>query len=81
MSIDLIIPTSAITEAEEKELLITFSQPLVQKYLRILGMEDSKELLSLNILDMSDEDIANRHHFVSGKLAVISTLLSIATKE
>ena len=53
------------------------NDPLIRKYLRILGTEDSKELLTLGTLDMSDRDIANRHHFLSGKLAVVATLLSI----
>lgn len=81
MSINHIIPSIQLSEPEEKELCNIFSNPLVQKYLRILGTEDSKDLLSLSLLDMLDREIANRHHFVSGKLAVISTLLSITTKE
>lgn len=79
MSINLLFPTNTLTSGEEIELKIIFSNPVVKKYLNILGVEDSKDLLSLNILDMSDKDIANRHHFISGKLAVISTLLAIST--
>ena len=79
MSIDNIIPSKRLTRGEEAELQIIFASPLLQKYLTILGIEDSKDLLSLNILDMPDKDIANRHHFISGKLAVISTLLAIST--
>lgn len=81
MTIANIIPTEVLLPHEIILLKEKLSDPLVQKYLRILGLEDSKDLLSLDILDMSDKDIANRHHFVSGKLAVISTLLSITIKE
>ena len=78
MSIDNILPVHPLTEAEEIEITKAFSSPAVIKYLRILGTEDSKELLSLRILDMPAVEIANRHHYVSGKLAVISTLLFLA---
>lgn len=77
MSISLIIQTEVLLPHELILLEEKLSDPLIQKYFRILGTEDSKDLLSLDILDMSDKDIANRHHFVSGKLAVIETLLSI----
>ncbi len=79
MSINNIIPPMHLTRGEEAELKILFSSPLLKKYLTILGQEDSKDLLSLNILDMPDKEIANRHHFISGKLAVISTLLAVST--
>jgi hypothetical protein len=81
MSINAILPVQELNEAEENELKCILCHPIFTKYLRILGTEDSKDLLSLNILDMSDKEIANRHHFLSGKLAVISTLLSVSTKE
>ena len=78
MSISLIFPEESLTKAEEIEITQVFSLPTVKKYLRILGAADSKDLLSLGILDMPDRDIANRHQHVSGKLAVIATLLSIS---
>jgi len=78
MSINNIIPFAKLNEAEELEIIQIFNKDVVIKYLRILGTEDAKDLLSLSILDMSDKDIANRHHHISGKLAVIATLLSIS---
>lgn len=77
MSINLIIPEEKLLPHEIILIMEKMADPLIQKYLRILGKEDSKDLLSLNILDMPDKDIANRHHFISGKLAVLTTLLSI----
>lgn len=77
MLIDQIIPPESLLPHEEILLLEKINDPLIRKYLRILGVSDSKELLTLGTLDMSDRDIANRHHFLSGKLAVLATLLSI----
>lgn len=78
MNLDVLLPTVPLTRGEEVDLKTIFSKPLVKRYLMLLGVEDSKDLLSLNILDMPDRDIANRHHFISGKLAVLSTLLAIS---
>jgi hypothetical protein len=79
MNLDTLLPSAPLTKGEEADLKTAFSHPVVKKYLKLLGVEDSKDLLSLNILDMPDKDIANRHHFISGKLAVISTLMAIAS--
>ncbi len=76
-SIEYAFPSIKLTEQEEKDIISTFSSPVVQKYLKSLTTEDSKELLSLVNLDMSDESLARRHTFLSGKLAVLTTLLSI----
>ena len=81
MSLSTIIPFNPLSEAEETELLRIFSNPVVTKYLRSLGQEDSKDLLSLGILDMPAEGIARRHSYISGKLSVVQTLLSISEKE
>lgn len=78
MNIDTIITTPEFTEGENTILKITFSDPTVIKYLKALGQNDSKELLTLGILDMPAESIARRHSLIAGKLLVISTLLSIS---
>lgn len=76
-SIATIVVPEELTKQEEAEIVKIFSLPTVKKYLRTLGVNDASDLLSLNVLDMSETSIANRHHFVSGKLAVYATLLSI----
>ena len=78
MSIEIIFPTSPLSEAEEQQLLLAFSAPIVVKYLKPLATEDSKELLGLGVLDIPAESLARRHSFVSGKLSVVQTLLSIS---
>ncbi len=76
-AISTIVVPEVLTTPEELEISQLFALPVVKKYLRIMGINDASELLALNVLDMSETSIANRHHFVSGKLAVYSTLLSI----
>lgn len=77
MSLEYILPTTELTENEILEVKKHLLDPVVVKYLKSLAVEDSKELLTISALDMSDKEIANRHIFVSGKLAVTTTLLSI----
>ena len=76
--LDKIIPIDSLDLAEEDILFEIFSNPIVKKYLRILGSNASKELLSLPILDETPESLVRKHTLVSGKLAVITTLLSIS---
>lgn len=77
MSLESLFPTVELTDAEILDIKSHLTSLTVIKYLKSLAVEDSKELLSLSALDMSDEGIANRHIFVSGKLAVLTTLLSL----
>lgn len=77
MSLEYILPATELTESEILEVKKHLLDPVVVKYLKSLAVEDSKELLTISALDMSDKEIANRHIFVSGKLAVTTTLLSI----
>lgn len=77
MSIESVFPTTTLTDGEILDVLSHLTAPTVVKYLKSMTMEDSKELLSLSALDMSDKELANRHIFVSGKLSVLTTLLSL----
>ena len=76
-----LFPSESFTEGEQDALVASFSNPLVIKYLTHLAREDSKELLSLSPLVNSPEYIHSCHSVLSGKLAVYSTLLSIAVSE
>lgn len=77
MSIEILFPSTKLTEGEIFDVMSHLSSPSVVKYLKSLAIEDSKELLSLGTLDMTDREVMLRHIFVSGKLAVTTTLLSI----
>ncbi len=77
-SIEYIFPSSSLSDSEQNHLAGIMRDPVLLKYLKLLATEDSKELLGLGVLDMPDIMIARRHSFLSGKLAVISTLLSIS---
>lgn len=77
MSIESLFPSVTLTKPEEVELMNHLTSPVVQKYLKSLAVEDSKELLTLGVLDMPAQAIANRHLLVSGRLEVLTTLLSI----
>lgn len=76
-NLDLVFPSITLTDGEILELKKVLTSPYLRKYLQMLATEDSKELLSLSSLDLSDKELANRHILVSGKLAVLTTLLSI----
>jgi hypothetical protein len=76
--IDRIFPTSELSADEESLIIEIFSHTTVKKYLQILGANDSKELLTLPILDETPDSLARKHTLVSGKLAVITTLLSLS---
>jgi len=76
-NLDLVFPSIILTDGEIIELKKVLTSPYLRKYLQMLATEDSKELLSLSSLDLSDKELANRHILVSGKLAVLTTLLSI----
>ena len=76
-NLDLVFPSIILTDGEIIELKKVLTSPYLRKYLQMLATEDSKELLALSSLDLSDKELANRHILVSGKLAVLTTLLSI----
>jgi len=77
MSFDNLIESPILTEAEQEHIAIKFSDPVIQKYLKLLAAEDTKELLSFPVLNKSAEEVVRVHATVQGKLLVLSTLLSI----
>lgn len=78
MNLNTLFPSVSFTEDEISTLAYMFSDPLVVRYLKSLGVEDSKDLLGLGVLDLPAESTVRRHSFSAGKLAVITTLLSIS---
>lgn len=76
--IDRIFPSSELSIEEESLIIEVFSNETVKKYLQILGANAGKELLTLPILDETPDSLARKHTLVSGKLDVITTLLSLS---
>ena len=55
-----------------------FSNPLVIKYLKIVGKNDLSELATLSISGMDDSEVAKKHAHINGRLSTLVTLLSIS---
>lgn len=66
-----------LTKTEEELVMEAFSNPTVKKYLKIMGRNDIKDLAVLSIAERDSEELARKHSLIQGKLAVLSTLLSI----
>ena len=79
-TLDEIFPPDSILPQEEDIIVEVFSNPAVRKYLKLLGSNLSKELIGLPILDETPESLVRKHTLTAGKLAVITTLLSISEK-
>lgn len=77
MSIQTIFPSTELSDTEAEILASIFSNPVVKKYLKVLALEDTKELLALSALSKTNEELVKAHAIVQGKLSIISTLLSI----
>lgn len=74
----------SITELSKTEtdiVIDVFSNPSVKKYLTNMAVEDTKELLALNAISTDNSVLAKAHATVAGKLAVLSTLLSITQQD
>lgn len=86
MSLDLLLPVPVLSETEQALLLEVYkTHPVLSKHLKIIALNDAKELLALSGSGLPAEEIALAHEHVRGKLATISTLLtfieSLNTKE
>jgi ethanolamine utilization protein EutP (predicted NTPase) len=66
-----------LTKTEEDQIIEIFTNPLVKKYLKIMGRNDLKELATISVTEREDSEVGKKHALVQGKLAVIATLLSI----
>lgn len=73
-AIDQAFPPESFSSLDQEFLATTFNNEVIQKYLRSLAKEDAKELLEL---PFTDPKLVEKHAFVAGKLAVLTTLLSI----
>ena len=77
MSFDTLLESPILTTAEQEHIAIKLSDPIIRKYLKLLAIEDTKELLGFPVFDKSAEEVVRVHATVQGKLLVLSTLLSI----
>lgn len=75
--IDDLFGIDALSKEEETQIIEIFSSGIVKKYLKIMGRNDLKELAMLSVTEREDSIVGKKHALVQGKLAVISTLLSI----
>ena len=72
-----LFPSSLLTETEKNILVSLYSNPVFQKHIRMMAMEDTKELLRYSTLSHTDSEVVKALATVQGKLAAYQTLLSI----
>lgn len=77
MSLDNLLLSEELTEAELTELQILFSNKVVRKYLRCMATNSTKELLAVSHPSNDPELIVRLHSVTHGRLEVFSTLLDI----
>ncbi len=75
--IDSLFPSETLTDEESALIYEVFSNATVRKYLKILGAESAKDLLTLPVLNETPASVLNKHTLTTGKLEVLATLLSI----
>lgn len=73
--------TDPLSKTEEDILAELFKNPATQKYIRILALNDTIELLRLGSINRSDAEIGKALATVQGKLSVYEMLLSIGAPE
>lgn len=76
-----ILFSDVLTEGEFNHIRTVFSDPVVKKYLKIIGRNDLAELASLGASTLEDSEVAKKHALIQGKLSTITTLLNIKPKE
>jgi hypothetical protein len=72
-----IFPQQELSDTEKHLLVEIYNNPVVKKHLQIMAMADTIELLRLSGIQTPNEVLIKAHATVQGKLAVVSTLLSI----
>ena len=70
-----------LTDAEMNQIQTVLSDPLIKKYLRIIGQNDLAELASLGVAALGDSEVAKKHALIQGKLSTLVALLSIQPLE
>lgn len=76
MSLDLILPVPELTPTEITFLKELYrANPVLEKHIKIMALNDAKELIALSGRGLSAEELILAHEHVRGKLAVLSTFL------
>ena len=75
--VNQIFGIETLSPTEETQIIEIFSSGLVKKYLQIMAKNDIKDLAVLSVTERNSEELARKHALVQGKLAVLTTLLSI----
>lgn len=81
MTLSSIIPSTELSDTEIDIIIANLTHPSVQKYLKLLALNDTKELLSLSAIHNTDDVLIKALAVVQGKIQVIETLLSIQERE
>lgn len=77
MSIEQVFPSKELAPTEQIVLADALTNSSVRKYLGMIAVEATKELLTLSALKVDKDTIALAHAVVQGKLEVLSLLLSL----
>lgn len=75
---EVLIQPDKLSEPEELHLVGIFSDPVVVKYLKLLGRDAVLDLVRLSSLVEEPQALASKHVFVEGTLSVIAAMLSIS---
>ena len=76
-TINDVFELETLSPTEEAQIIEIFSSGTVKKYLKIMAKNDIKDLAVLSVTERNSEELARKHALVQGKLAVLTTLLSI----
>lgn len=76
-TINDVFDLEVLSKTEEAQIIEVFSSGIVKKYLKIMAKNDIKDLAVLSVTERNSEELARKHALVQGKLAVLTTLLSI----
>lgn len=77
MAFNNVLPTPDLTDTEMDIIIEVFNNPVVHKYLKILALNDTKELLELSAIHSQDSEISKALAMIQGKLQLSETLLSL----
>ena len=74
-------PPSILSAPEELVIGEVFCNPTVIKYLNTLLWNAIRDLASIPITDIPDEEYKIRHAYVKGNIGVLTTMLSISSSK
>jgi len=79
--ITLANPPSTLTEGELHILQELFVHPTIKKYFNTLLWNAIRDLASIPVTEIANEDYRNRHAYTKGCIGILTTLLSIQDEQ